>query len=53
MSIDRDINFNNFPLLYKFLIKNKQLKMNQPLLLTNVKKIYAPLKGIENSEKKK
>ena len=51
-NIDQDINCNNFPLLYQFLRKTKQLKMNQPLLLTNVKKIYTPLTKLENSEEK-
>ena len=52
MSVDQDINCNNFPLLYQFLLKNKKLKMNQPLLYTNVKKIYEPIKKPEKKEKK-
>ena len=49
MNADQDINCNNFPLLYQTLLKTKQLKMNQPLLHTNLKKKYLQL---SNSEKK-
>ena len=47
MSADNDINCYNFPLSYQFLLKNKQLKVNQPLLYTNYKKVYSPIKKME------
>ena len=47
LNIDKDINCNNFPLLYKILLKTNQLKMNQPLLYINYKKIYEPIKKVE------
>ena len=56
-SIDEDINFNNFPLLYQTLIKKKQLKMNKPLLYSNVQKAFTPInkinKNIELPEEEK
>ena len=47
LNIDKDINCNNFPLLYKILLKTNQIKMNQPLLYINYKKIYEPIKKVE------
>ena len=43
MTADKDINYNNFPLLYQTLIKTNQLKINQPLIHSNLKKIYSPI----------
>ena len=48
MSVDKDINCNNFPLLYQSLIKTNQLKTTQPLLYTNYKKIYSPLHKLKD-----
>ena len=53
LNINDDINFTNFPLLYKFLLKKKQLDVNQPLISKNYKKIYSPMKKIEKKEEEK
>ena len=50
MNADKDINFNNFPLLYQSLLNTNQLKMNQPFLHSNMKKIYTPLTINKNDE---
>ena len=50
MNADKDINFNNFPLLYQSLLNTNQLKMNQPFLHSNMKKVYTPLTINKNDE---
>ena len=50
MNADKDINFNNFPLLYQSLLNTNQLKMNQPFLHSNMKKVYIPLTINKNDE---
>ena len=50
MNADKDINFNNFPLLYQSLLNTNQLKMNQPFLHSNMKKVYSPLTINKNDE---
>lgn len=50
MTADKDINFNNFPLLYQSLLNTNQLKMNQPFLHSNLKKTYTALTINKNDE---
>ena len=50
MNVDKDISFNNFPLLYQSLLNTNQIKMNQPFLHSNMKKVYTPLTIKKNDE---
>ena len=54
-SINSQITYDKFPLLYDYLLKNKQLYTNNhPFLHFNIKKIYEPIsKNIEEKEKNK
>ena len=46
--INQEITYNKFPLLFDYLIKTKQINMNQPYLHCNLKKVYTPImKGLE------
>ena len=53
ISINKDVNFANFPLLHNFLLKTKQLDINQPFSFKNYKKVYSPItKSVKKEEKK-
>jgi hypothetical protein len=53
LSINKDVNFINFPLLHNFLSKTKQLDVNQPFSFKNYKKVYSPItKSVKKEEKK-
>jgi hypothetical protein len=41
--INQEITYNKFPLLFDYLIKTKQININQPYLHCNIKKVYTPL----------
>jgi len=50
MNANKEININNFPLLYQSLLNNNQLKMVQPFLHSNMKKASSSLIINKNDE---
>ena len=42
-SINQEITYDKFPLLFEHLTKNKQFDINQPFLHYNIKKVYTPI----------
>ena len=42
-SINQEITYDKFPLLFDYLTKNKQFDINQPFLHYNIKKVYKPI----------